>query len=207
MEFIETEFVAHKNTEVWTVSFLDNIKGDILATGGDDCVLSLWDLRTNVNSLYDGVVKNSKAHTMGVTCVEKYDSFNNHLFWSGSYDETLSLWDVRSLSSPLHQINVGGGVWRINSNSYDSNSNYVGLALCYFGFKFYNASANGDVYSLREISAFPNEPEDSGSVIHTSMVYGIDTLHNHDKHHDSILSVTSSFYDNTVVVSSINFSD
>ncbi|KAK6588364.1 WD domain [Cryptosporidium xiaoi] len=208
MEFIDTEFTAHDKTEVWTVSFLDNNHGNILATGGDDCVISLWDLRTNSNSIYDGVIKNLNAHSMGVTCIEKYDCSQDHLFWSGSYDETLSLWDIRNFSVPIHKTNVGGGVWRISDLNYNGNSHFIGLALCYFGFKFYNINARSGINSLTEVASLPNESENNDSIKHKSMVYGIDILHNYDnKSHNSVLSATCSFYDNTIILSSVSLSN
>ncbi|KAH8741725.1 WD domain protein [Cryptosporidium ryanae] len=206
MEFIDTEFIAHNKTEVWTVSFLDNTQGNILATGGDDCAISLWDLRTS-NSIYDGVVKNLNAHSMGVTCIEKYDHSQNHLFWSGSYDETLSLWDIRNFSTPIEKVNVCGGVWRISNLNY-ANNHFVGLALCYFGFKYYNINSKNDFYYFKEAISLPNESENVDSIRHKSIVYGLDSLYNHNcQGPNSVLSATCSFYDNTVIISSVLLSD
>lgn len=121
--------------EVWTTCFASNTNygtySDIVISGGDDCQMKLWDLRTCSNS---GNIKNRPIHCIGeeefgagVTAVT-YHPFLEHVFCSGSYDEYIRLWDMRKMDSkePLCSLNVGGGVWRVKWHPTDYNKILVG---------------------------------------------------------------------------------
>ncbi|KAF7456879.1 hypothetical protein HWI79_2577 [Cryptosporidium felis] len=179
LEFIEHEFSAHSNTEVWTVAFLDD-QGNVLGTGADDCVLSIWDLRMDCSEGPANI--NRKSHSMGVTCIQK--SPKSQLFWTGSYDETLRLWDSRMVNSPVYQHKVQGGIWRINPFE-----DLLGLAQCYFGFEYFKLDSNLGIH--RQVISHPNSP--SCEISHKSIVYGIDTF----RIGKSLFGLTCSFYDKT----------
>jgi len=99
------EFAGH-GYEAWTCCFSATDQ-NIVFSGGDDCSLNCYDLRT------EGVVmKNSKVHSMGVTSMIS-DRTKDHQLITGSYDENIRWWDERSLKRELESLNVGGGVWRI----------------------------------------------------------------------------------------------
>jgi diphthamide biosynthesis protein 7 len=80
---VQEEWKAH-DFELWTTSF-DIHQPNLVYTGSDDCKFCCWDLRDSPSNL---VFKNSKVHTMGVTCIEKNPYDPNSLL-TGSYDEFL----------------------------------------------------------------------------------------------------------------------
>ncbi|KAJ1609233.1 hypothetical protein OIY81_2428 [Cryptosporidium canis] len=181
-DLVESEFHAHPNTEVWTVSFLDQ-EGNLLATGADDCTLSLWDLRT---SCLDGpAAQNRKTHSMGVTCIQKSSKCDQ--FWTGCYDETLRLWDSRRLNAPLYEHKVHGGIWRISQFE-----GYLGMALCYFGLEYLQLDSNQRVE--KQAISLPNCPQNELS--HHSIVYGIDTF----RKNNLLYGLSCSFYDKTALL-------
>lgn len=154
-----------------------------MATGADDCTLSLWDLR--MSCIGEPVIKNKKSHLMGVTCIQKSDK--DHLFWSGSYDETLRLWDSRIMNFPIYEYKVHGGIWRINQFE-----DYLGMAQCYYGFEYLKLDPNLKIE--KQYVSLPNDSEIEFS--HNSIVYGIDTFRM-----DNILfGLSCSFYDKTALI-------
>jgi WD40 repeat protein len=104
-------------SEVWSAAFVGGGggpgRGDggppLIATGGDDGTLKLWDLRST--SRPASVVR--EPFDAGVTCVSPHPRLDNILA-AGSYDERVSLFDVRHAAAPLfHSSPLGGGVWRL----------------------------------------------------------------------------------------------
>lgn len=65
-------------------------------------------------------MKNSKTHSAGVTSLSS-GLLNPHHFLTGSYDEHLRLFDRRKFNRPVHEINLGGGIWRIKLNPAEPN--------------------------------------------------------------------------------------
>ncbi|KAL4584922.1 hypothetical protein LXL04_009533 [Taraxacum kok-saghyz] len=105
------EWKAHE-FEVWATSF-DPHQPHLVYTGSDDCKLKGWDLRNYPSS---PTFQNSKSHQMGVCCIAK-SPHCPYTLYTGSYDEKLRVWDVRSISRPVNEVNLGGGVWRIKNHS------------------------------------------------------------------------------------------
>ncbi|XP_031476769.1 uncharacterized protein LOC116248241 isoform X2 [Nymphaea colorata] len=105
---ITQHWQAH-DFEVWASAF-DVHHHQLLYTGADDCKFSCWDLRECTSAM---IFQNSKAHKMGVCCIQK-NPMNTNLLLTGSYDESLRLWDMRATSRPIleQQISLGGGVWK-----------------------------------------------------------------------------------------------
>eukprot|EP00559_Dactyliosolen_fragilissimus_P000797 CAMPEP_0184869104 /NCGR_PEP_ID=MMETSP0580-20130426/32884_1 /TAXON_ID=1118495 /ORGANISM="Dactyliosolen fragilissimus" /LENGTH=527 /DNA_ID=CAMNT_0027370373 /DNA_START=110 /DNA_END=1690 /DNA_ORIENTATION=+ len=105
-------------SEVWTTCFATNSNyntyHDTIISGGDDCKLKLWDLRTNLDTPTH-VVGESEFEA-GVTSVAFHPTLD-HIFASGSYDEGIRIWDMRYMTNntkPLLRIpDLGGGIWRI----------------------------------------------------------------------------------------------
>lgn len=76
----------------------------LLMSGGDDCVMRLWDLRSYQSS--GSALSTSKIHSAGVTCGQWHPRLE-HVFASGSYDESICVWDWRNLRKPLTQVHTG----------------------------------------------------------------------------------------------------
>ncbi|XP_057440994.1 uncharacterized protein LOC130732986 [Lotus japonicus] len=111
---IQEEWKAH-DFELWTTCF-DIHQPNLVYTGSDDCKFSCWDLRDGPSKR---VFQNSKAHKMGVCCIQKSPHDPNSLL-TGSYDEFLRVWDVRSILKPINEISIslGGGVWRVKHHPF-----------------------------------------------------------------------------------------
>lgn len=99
----------------WIVFFDPHSKCRLIS-GGDDCVMKMWNLLTEAESstvadtflqIYETpAASNRKAHTAGVTSGQWHPHFR-HLFASGSYDEHVRIWDGRDFSRPLLDIYTG----------------------------------------------------------------------------------------------------
>ena len=106
-----------ENMPAWIVFFDPHTKNR-LVSGGDDCVLRMWDLpykdnmedstkeeEVEVASLYP-IGKNSKSHTAGVTSGQWHPTLSD-IFATGSYDEYVRVWDQGNLAKPLLEIHTG----------------------------------------------------------------------------------------------------
>jgi len=89
--------------EVWTCAFGSN--ESMVYSGADDGLLKLWDLRVGVQK----PMLTNRSHGSGVVFVSQ----KGDKLLSGSYDECLRMWDERSLTVPLREVSVGGGVWAV----------------------------------------------------------------------------------------------
>lgn len=78
------------NCEVWSCAWLDS---NVAASGADDSLLKLWDLRTGTTPT---VV--NKSHEGGVVFLEKR---NECYFITGCYDENIRLFDTRIPNKPV----------------------------------------------------------------------------------------------------------
>ena len=85
---------------VWITCFDPHSK-NILVTGGDDCMMKLWDIRQG-----DCPTHTNKGHNAGVTSAQWHPT-DEHVFASGSYDENLRIWDHRVMRCPISEIHVG----------------------------------------------------------------------------------------------------
>lgn len=98
---VSSQWHAHE-FEPWITTFSDE---NTVWSGGDDCVLKRWDLRsatmTASHRRFDG----------GVTTIAPCPGDENVLA-VGSYDARLRLFDVRSLRSPVGELELPGGIWR-----------------------------------------------------------------------------------------------
>jgi diphthamide biosynthesis protein 7 len=74
-------------------------------SGADDGLLKMWDLRVGV----ERPMLTNRSHGSGVVFISQ----KGDKLLSGSYDECLRMWDERSLTVPLREVNVGGGVWAV----------------------------------------------------------------------------------------------
>ncbi|KAL1307301.1 hypothetical protein AAHE18_17G022500 [Arachis hypogaea] len=179
---IQEEWKAH-DFELWTTAF-DIHQPNLVYTGSDDCKFSCWDLRDGPSSL---VFQNSKAHKMGVCCIQKSSHDPNSLV-TGSYDETLRVWDLRTISKPVNEtsIGLGGGVWRVKHHPYIPN---LVLAACmHNGFAIVSIKGN----EAQVLETYKK---------HDSLAYGADWQKgeaNHRVERTKPIVATCSFYDKLV---------
>lgn len=140
--------------EAWIAAFdYDNI--NIVYSGGDDCLFKSWDLRTSMST----PLFVNKSHTMGVTSAIK-NRDNEHLLATGSYDEYVRIWDTRRMKYPVHEVHVGGGIWRIKWHPFSTK--YILVAAMHHGFHILQLD-----YTLGvNVIASYNE--------HKSLAYGVD---------------------------------
>jgi len=171
-------------SEVWTVCFASNKNYntylDTVISGGDDCKMKLWDLRSCCSSSTPIHTSGRNEFEAGVTAVSYHPSLE-HIFASGSYDESLRIWDMRKLQTPLSKIeSVGGGVWRIKWHPEDGTKMLIGAM--HGGCRLVTVSNLFDSIeplSLEVVREFTD---------HESMAYGADWLCNH-------AAASCSFYD------------
>ena len=151
-------------------------------SGGDDCRLRTWDLRSPANPVHT-----SKAHTMGVCSVQS-SKLREFTLLTGSYDEQILVWDTRNRKKPLCDVDAGGGVWRLKWHPYLEN---VFLSACmYSGFNVFKTDSFLEFYSTH----FYNE--------HSSIAYGADwIISENDRGTEAeSLIATCSFYDHLLNV-------
>ncbi|KAK9368981.1 WD40-repeat-containing domain protein [Lipomyces kononenkoae] len=169
---IQSSFLAH-SLEAWTSAFSSN--GSLIFSGGDDSVLSAYDLRAGIQ-----VWQDRRSHAAGVTSILPFRGNENQI-WTGSYDEKLRVWDLRkpySKGTVVNELTLGGGVWRLTHHPrVDEN---LILSCCMHGGARVISSSNG----ISEKSVLASITEG-----HESMVYGGDWSG------DGAYIATCSFYD------------
>ena len=89
-----------KPMPAWIVCFDPHSK-TTLVSGGDDCIMKLWDLRQGTTPTIT-----NKSHNAGVTSAQWHPQ-QEHIFATGSYDEHLRVWDNRLLRDPVSDIETG----------------------------------------------------------------------------------------------------
>jgi WD40 repeat protein len=123
---------AGKVTRSWKAHDFDAWNADaltatsaVVASGGDDGLLKLWDLRevggnAAAQEEEDAVRATATARfECGVVSVVGHSTHSGiaglgeHHLLVGTYDEMVHVMDVRALKRPQASINVGGGAWRV----------------------------------------------------------------------------------------------
>lgn len=142
-------WLAH-DYECWTCDW-DASDPNLVYSGADDTFFKVWDIRN-----YQRPVHVNKKHTMGV-CSIMSDESNKNEFYTGSFDEYLRLWDKRQMTTPLKEIKLGGGVWKIKASPFDKD-----ILLC-------ACMQHGFVLVDLKTSTIPCVYQN-----HTSLAYGCD---------------------------------
>ncbi|KAF4657447.1 Diphthine methyltransferase [Perkinsus olseni] len=182
--------------ESWTCCMSPD--GSLLATGGDDCRMKLWDVRTpNTDrpvlrgfNLTSGtqVLSDRREHEAGITAYLFVEDGRRIL--TGSYDENVRVWDLRygiadsacdatAMQCVVRQAAIGG-VWRMKRSLTGKD---LLIAGCYGGCEVWRFE---DLLEGREAERIG---EYTG---HDSMAYGITSASRDGG------VVSCSFYDNAV---------
>lgn len=146
-------FPAHEY-EAWITGF-NYWNNNILYTGGDDAKLRCFDTREEPAA---PVFTNRSQHTAGVTSIHG-STKSEFTVASGSYDECVCLWDTRRTKSPVSELRLGGGVWRLK---WEPGPEILLLAACmHNGFHVVDTSGS----KLQKVVSFTE---------HESLAYGAD---------------------------------
>jgi diphthine methyl ester acylhydrolase len=161
--------------EAWITAF-DTFDRNVLYSGGDDCALSVWDIRASDHVL-------SRKRSMGVTSIQ-HSPCDENLLLTGGYDEIVCQWDTRNWKRPVDELSIGGGVWRIKFHPQDPS--LVATASMHNGFHILNIETKEILSNYTE---------------HESLAYGIDWLSCRNEGNNPEASlVSSSFYDKALHV-------
>ena len=165
-------------SEVWTCCFaasastggsaLSNDGNNLVLSGGDDCILKLWDVRTDLSTPLAKV--GNTEFDAGVTAVSHHPTVE-HVAAVGSYDEVVRLYDVRNWKEPLCRVNVGGGVWRIRWHPKVEGRILVGAM--HGGCRIVTVDGLGGS-DVSETDAVLKTQIESEFTKHESMAYGAD---------------------------------
>ncbi|KAG8190074.1 hypothetical protein JTE90_023046 [Oedothorax gibbosus] len=188
-ELCLTESWKAHSFEAW-ISAFDYSQPHIVYSGGDDCCFKCWDLRNTSNTVFV-----NKRHSMGVTSISK-SKLNEHLLVTGSYDEHVFLWDVRKMKTPISEISLGGGIWRLKW--HPSNPQYLLTASMHNG--FHAVSISDETLTLK-----------GHYTKHDSLAYGVDwccqsVAQNEDENlsYSPNVVASCSFYDKLLNLWTIN---
>ncbi|KAI9632499.1 WD40-repeat-containing domain protein, partial [Dioszegia hungarica] len=168
-------------------------------SGGDDCVLKVWDVR--MLEIPAGRCKDFEA---GVTTIAS-SPYNEYLLAVGSYDANLRLFDSRSLKSPVRIIPTAGGIWRTKFHPAGDRKGDILLAGMHGGFSMVHLDKSivGVSGAGETVSEWEATGDEAGSEIigrfegHTSLAYGADWCRLPPTAEGSLI-ISCSFYDHTM---------
>lgn len=176
----QKSFAAH-NFEAWIAAF-NYWDTNLVYSGGDDCKFRGFDIRS------DSAIPTftSKVHDAGVTSLQT-NMFRENQLVSGSYDEKVRVWDCRSMRQPLKCASVGGGVWRLKWDPWDTQLLLV--AAMYNGYHILDAN-HSDINEIPVVMSFME---------HKSILYGVDW--SYCKKENQVTIASASFYDHLLCIS------
>lgn len=170
---LQQKFLAHEY-EAWITSF-NYWNENILYTGGDDGKFRSFDTREDPAR---PVFTNRGQHSAGVTSIHA-STKSEFTVASGSYDECVCLWDTRRTKSPVCDLGLGGGVWRLK---WEPGPERLLLAAC-----MHNGCHVVDTAdtALHKVASFTS---------HQSLAYGADWWWPASSGPDRVVA-SASFYD------------
>lgn len=170
--------------EIWSVA--SRRGGSLVASGGDDGVLAIWDARASDAS----VARVIGAHEERGVCCVVFDEEKEETLFSGGYDQKLRSWDLRNMSRPLavgSTGDLGGGVWRVRRRG-----ERLGLACMRGGFTVIPR----DETKWGDPPLFFYSPTGDCSTPWEALAYGLDWL-------DDATVAGGTFYDRSVRIMKI----
>ncbi|CAG0924465.1 unnamed protein product, partial [Notodromas monacha] len=168
-------FGAHEY-EAW-IAHWDVNSESIIYSGGDDCVLRCFDVRSSPKSASDAVATVKRAQG-GVTAIATHPDYEN-LVLCGSYDEKMYIFDKRSWRREVDALSCDGGVWRIRW--HPGRKDLIGIAAMHGGFCVVDVKSAECMKLVDRYST------------HKSLAYGIDWRPSSKSDHFEL--ATCSFYD------------
>ncbi|CAL1695839.1 unnamed protein product [Somion occarium] len=159
---------------------------NIIYSGGDDLKMKAWDIRSG----FTQPVFTNKRFDAGVTTIQSHP-FVEHLLAVGSYDNTVRLFDARKPLTPLTQVDVGGGAWRVKWHPSKKRKDDLLVACMHNGCKVihFNLTGNGLAEGGEVIQHFDK---------HKSMAYGADWSYTEENTNQETLVASCSFYDHVL---------
>ncbi|ORY29533.1 WD40-repeat-containing domain protein, partial [Naematelia encephala] len=194
---VDQQWKAH-DFEPWITAF-DPWDPHVIWSGGDDCKLKRWDLRsTSFPTLVN------KSFEAGVTTITP-SPHTPYLLAVGSYDAQLRIFDSRNARSPLRTIDVGGGIWRTRFHPDIKRAGDVLVACMHDGFKVVRLGSETDLARILVLVDEQQDVGDASQIVtrfdeHASLAYGADWSRLSSDDHDdkSTLVATCSFYDHSM---------
>ncbi|KAE8257625.1 hypothetical protein A4X13_0g2226 [Tilletia indica] len=103
---------AHEH-EAWIAAWDCWSSGTVAWSGGDDCKLVGWDMRTPIgpDRKRSPIFSVSRGFDGGVTAMQS-SHLRQHIWAVGSYDSHIRIFDARSPRQPITTHEVSGGLWR-----------------------------------------------------------------------------------------------
>ncbi|KAI0221667.1 hypothetical protein L0F63_000491 [Massospora cicadina] len=146
--------------EAW-IAAVDYWHTTTLFSGGDDAKFKGWDTRMVSETCATPIWVN-KSHQMGVCSIQANPHWE-HIIATGSYDATLRIFDTRKLTTPIQELKVGGGVWRVKW--HPTSPSTLLLAAMHDGVHIANANLDAQAEGPEITQSFKG---------HQSLAYGAD---------------------------------
>ncbi|ORY45184.1 WD40 repeat-like protein [Rhizoclosmatium globosum] len=179
---VEKETWNAHGFEAWIAAFDAWQPESVVYSGGDDCILKVWDMRAGTAMER----MKSRKHSAGVCSIQS-NPFREHILATGSYDEHILIWDTRFFKNPLHDHHTeGGGVWRIKW--HPKNPLRMLTASMHSG--FHVIDYDEDYTGSQTVTIYKNEE-------HGSLAYGADWSYAEPVDGVDHLKGTCSFYDHS----------
>ncbi|KAG5722506.1 WD repeat-containing protein 85 [Termitomyces sp. T112] len=153
---------------------------NVIYSGGDDLKLRVWDIRQG----FSQSILTNKRFDAGITSIQSHPHLEN-LIAVGSYDNTVRLFDTRKLLTPMIQVDVGGGAWRVKWHPSWGRKEDLLVACMHEGVKVIHFDFN-DLNSQGQVVRHFRE--------HKSMAYGIDWSFDSSHLQNTVIG-SCSFYD------------